>query len=332
MTVLVTGASGFLGGALTRALVEKGEDVRILVRTTSDLRHLADLPIDLALGDLEDQASLRRAVHGVRIVYHCAGLATDWAPWESFYRANVTGVRNLLEAVQDVSKLERFLHISTSDVYGYPRQACDESHPITPINLPYARSKSLGETAVWEWESNTGLPVTVIRPVSIYGPRSKDFVTEIATLMLKRQMVLLDGGDCRAGLLYVDNAADGIIQAAESPHTVGEAYNLRDETDETWGHYTKALAEGLGTGLPWIRLSGRVALGLAAASEAVYRVLRVKSRPLLTRHAVYVFIRDQGYSIEKAQRDFGFRSRVSFREGVRRSLDWFLSESCLAAD
>ena len=332
MTVLVTGASGFLGGALTRALVEEGEDVRVLARTTSDLRHLADLPIDVARGDLEDRASLGRAVDGARIVYHCAGLATDWAPWESFYRTNVTGVRNLLEAVQDVGELERFLHISTSDVYGYPRQACHESHPITPINLPYARSKSLGEMAVWEWQSSTGLPVTVIRPVSIYGPRSKDFVTEVAQLLLKRQMVLLDGGDCRAGLLYVDNAAEGIIQAAESPHTVGEAYNLRDDTDETWGRYTEALAEGLGAGLPWIRLSGRVALGLAAASEAVYRTLGIKSRPLLTRHAVYVFIRDQGYSIEKAQRDFGFRSRVSFSEGVKRSVEWFMSELGLAQD
>ena len=113
---------------------------------------------------------------------------------------------------------------------------------------------------------------------------------------------------------------------------MGEAYNLRDATDETWGRYTAALAEGLGAGLPWIRLSGRVALGLAAASEAVYRTLGIKSRPLLTRHAVYVFIRDQGYSIEKAQRDFGFRSGVSFSEGVKRSLEWFMSESGFAQD
>jgi len=327
MTVLVTGASGFLGGALVKALVGKGDDgVRILARETSDLRHLVGLPIEVSYGDLEDKARLVRAVRGVRIVYHCAGLATDWAAWESFYRTNVLGVRNLLSTVGGLSDLERFVHISTSDVYGYPVEACDESHPIVPIDLPYARSKSLGEMAVWDWQSSTGLPVTVVRPVSIYGPRSRDFVAEIAELLLRKQMVLLDGGDCPAGLLYVDNAAEGIIQAAESPHTVGEAYNLRDETNESWGQYIQALAEGLGTSLPWIRLSGWVALKLAAVSEAVYRTLRIKSRPLLTRHAAYVFIRDQGYSVEKARRDFGFRSRVSFSEGVERSLAWFKSE------
>jgi len=150
-------------------------------------------------------------------------------------------------------------------------------------------------------------------------------------LLLKKQMVLIDDGECPAGLLYVDNAVEGIIQAAESPQTVGQAYNLRDETNETWGEYVEALAWGLGTDPPWIKLPGTLALGLAAISEAVYSVLRVRSRPLLTRHAVYILIRDQGYLIGKAQRDFGFRSIVTFAEGVERSLAWFRSEAGRAA-
>ena len=327
MRVLVTGASGFLGGALTQALAQRGEDVRILARRTSDLCHLENLPIDIAYSDLDDKASLTLAVQGVRVVYHCAGLATDWAPWEAFYQTNVGGVQNLLGAIEEVGGVQRFLHISTSDVYGYPREACDESHPITNVGLPYNRSKCLGEQAVWNWYRKTGIPTTVIRPVSIYGPRSKDFVTEIADLLLKKQMVLIDGGECPAGLLYVDNAVEGIIQAAESPQTVGQAYNLRDETNETWGEYIEALARGLGTDAPWIKLPGMLALGLAAISEAVYSVLHVRSRPLLTRHAVYILIRDQGYLIGKAQRYFGFRSIVTFAEGVERSLAWFRSEA-----
>jgi len=331
MTALVTGASGFLGGALTQALVQRGEDVRILARKTSDLSSLENLPIDITYGDLEDQASLSSAVEGVRVVYHCAGLATDWAPWEAFYRTNVLGVQNLLAAVEEAGEVQRFLHISTSDVYGYPREACDETHPITDVGLPYNRSKCLGEQAVWDWYKKTGIPTSVIRPVSVYGPRSKDFVTEIADLLLKRQMVLIDGGECPAGLLYVDNAAEGIIQATESPHAVGQAYNLRDETNETWDEYIAALARGLGTDVPWIKLSGTLALGLAAISEAVYSVLHIQSRPLLTRHAVYVLIRNQGYLIGKAQRDFSFRSRVTFAEGVERSLAWFRSEAGMMA-
>ncbi len=331
MTVLVTGASGFLGGALTTALVRKGEEVRILARKTSDLSYLANLPLDVAYGDLADRASMIPALEGIRVVYHCAGLATDWAPWKAFYQANVVGVQNVLGAIEEVGGMQRFLHISTSDVYGYPREACDEAHPITDVGLPYNRSKCLGEEAVWEWYRRTGIPTTIIRPVSIYGPRSKDFVAEIADLLLKRQMVLIDGGECPAGLLYVDNAAEGIIQAAESPRAVGQAYNLRDETNETWGLYVHALARGLGTSPPWIKLPGALALGLAAVSEAVYHALRIRSRPLLTRHAVYFLIRDQGYLIGKAQRDFGFRSRVTFTEGVELSLAWFQSEAGRAA-
>lgn len=326
MTLLVTGASGFLGGALTRALVRRGHNVRILARKTSKLAHLYDLEYEVAYGRLEDKASLKLALEGIRTVYHCAALSTDWAPWEAFYRANVLGVRNILQAACEVGGVQRFLHISTSDVYGYPEQACDESCPLTDIGLPYNRSKVLGEKAVWDCHERTGLPVTIIRPVNIYGPRSKDFVIEIAGLLLKRQMLLIDRGDSPSGLIYVDNAAEGIIQAATAPNTIGQAYNLRDEANVTWAEYVEALARGLGMPRPWISLSGAWALAFARVFETIYRLLRVQSRPLLTRHAVYLFIRDQGYSIEKAQQHFGFRSKVSFARGMQRTLAWLESE------
>jgi nucleoside-diphosphate-sugar epimerase len=326
MTVLVTGASGFLGGALTRALVQRGQSVRILARRTSKLAQLDDLDLEVAYGRLEDQASVKLALDGVSVVYHCAALSADWGPWEAFYQANVLGVRNILQAASEAGGLQRFLHVSTSDVYGYPEEACDESHPLTDVGLPYNRSKVLGEKAVWECHEKTGLPVTIIRPVSIFGPRSKDFVSEIAGLLLKRQMLLIDRGASPSGLIYVGNVAEGIIEAATAPNTIGQAYNLRDEANVTWSEYVEELALGLGVPGPRINLSGTWALAFAHMFEAIYRLLRIQSRPLLTRHAVYLFIRDQGYSIEKAQQDFGFRSKVSFPEGMERTLAWLDSE------
>ena len=326
LTVLVTGASGFLGGALARERVRRGECVRILARRTSDLRRLQHLPVDVAYGCLDDRASLGPALQGVSIVYHCAALVTDWAPWKTFYGANVLGVSNMLDAARSTGSVRRFVHVSTSDVYGYPVQAADESHPVVLTRLPYQRSKSLGERAVWAFVEQTGLPATVVRPASIYGPGVTEIVTEIANLLLKRQMVLIDSGRCRAGLLYLSNAVDGIILAAHSPHTVGKAYNLRDETDETWDDYVGALAEGLGTRRPWINMPGSVALALGHLFEAMYRALSVRSRPLFTRHAVYVLMRDQGYPIMRGQRDFGFRSEVSFAQGMRQTVAWLDSE------
>ena len=166
----------------------------------------------------------------------------------------------------------------------------------------------------------------MIRPVTIYGPRSKDIVAEIAGLLLKKQMVLINHGHSHAGLLYIDNAVEGIIQAASSPITIGQAYNLRDETDETWKQYVDALADGLNTPRPTINLPAGLALVLARILEGLYSALHIRSRPLLTRHAVYISFRDQGYSIQKAQRDFGFQSKVIFQEGIMRTLAWLKSE------
>ncbi len=322
MTILVTGASGFLGGALAQALEQRGETVRILARKTSRLAILQDLPLEIVYGSLEERESLTPALRGVKTVYHCGGLSTDWAPWENFYHANVVGVKNMLDAALAAGTVERFLYISTTDVYGYPRQACDETHPITDVGLPYNRSKGQGEQAVWEVYHQTGLPVTILRPADIYGPRSQSFVVEIVDLLRQGQLPLFDGGRSHAGLLYIDNAVEAIIQAAASPHAIGQAYNLRDASDETWRVYFDALAAGLGLPAPRFSLPGGLALALARWFEIGARALRQKNRPLLTRHAIYLMIRDQGYPIAKAQRDFGFQSHISFAEGVARTIAW----------
>jgi nucleoside-diphosphate-sugar epimerase len=324
MTSLVTGASGFLGGRLTQVLVEQGEPVRVLARRRSDLRHLENLPIEVAWGNLEDIESIRQAAARCNVIYHCAGAATDWADWSTYHTANVVGVQNIVDTVARVETLERLVHISTSDVYGYPVRACDETNPLTDVGLPYNRSKIMGERIVWE-ASRGGLPVTILRPATIYGPRSKDFVFAIAALIMKSQMILTNGGRARAGLAYVDNAVDCIIRAAHAPHALGQAYNVRDEGDETWRRYVDTLAETLGKPAPRLSVPSGLAFILARLFERTYRTLRLKGRPLLTRHAVLVLCRDQGYSIAKAQRELDFTSKVAFEEGVRRSTDWFLA-------
>lgn len=326
VNTLVTGASSFLGGALASTLIRKGKNVRILARKTSKLGHLQDVPVEITYGSLEDQNCLFQALAGIDTIYHCAALSFDWGNWDTFYRTNVLGVQNLLRVAVKTRGIKRFLHISTSDIYGYPLIPSDESYPITDIKLPYNRSKGLGEKAAWECYKETGLPITVIRPVTIYGPRSKDIVAEIAGLLLKKQIVLINHGLSHAGLLYVDNAVEGIIQAAESPVTIGQAYNLRDETNETWKQYVESLADGLNVPYPRIQLPASLALAIAKVLEGLYSTFHIQSRPLLTRHAVYICCRDQGYSIDKAKRDFGFQSKVTFEEGITRTLNWLKSE------
>jgi len=314
--VLVTGASGFLGGRLAQILVERGEAVRVLARPTSDLRHLDGLPVEVVRGDAG------AAVQGVTHIYHCAGCSTDWAPWRDYYEANVAGVEELLRAAAGVTGLRRFLHVSTTDVYGYPLVPCDESHPILDAGLAYNRSKGMGETRVWEAARDTGLAITVVRPATIYGPRGKAFVTDLAKLIRQGLMAVIGGGRATGGFCYVDNVAEAMIQAAMASETAGRAYNLSDGTGVTWRQYVDALADGLGCRRPWIDLPVAAAFGLARAMEAPHRWLGVPGRPLLTRHAALLLGHDQEFPIERARREFGFRPAVGFEEGMRRSVEW----------
>ncbi len=322
MTILVTGASGFLGGALTKVLVEQGKNVRLLARKTSNLDHLKNLQVDVVYGDVRDKASLIPAFQNVTIVYHCAAISTDWAPWTEFYQTNVLGVQNMLDIAQTVKGLRRFLHVSTTDVYGYPNDPCDETYPIIDTGLPYNKSKGLGEKRAWEFTEKTGLPLTIIRPATIYGPRSKDFVLEIAKLLIKKQMMTVNKGNVFAGLLYIDNAVEGIIEAANSSQTVGKSYNLRDEKDKTWEEYTGALAKGLQVNAPRINFSSNFAVRIAYIAEMIHRVFRIRNRPILTRHAAYLLFKNQDFPIQKAQQDFNFQSRTSFSEGMKKTIAW----------
>ncbi|MEO8548913.1 MAG: aminotransferase class I/II-fold pyridoxal phosphate-dependent enzyme [Kofleriaceae bacterium] len=324
--VLVAGATGFIGSRLTEMLVDKGARVRVLVRPGTDRRRLAPLGVELVEGALEDTASLRRAVDGIRTIYNCTGLSTDWARWSAFEQTNVTGVKNLLEAAASGGSAERFLHLSTTDVYGYPVKACDETVEPRDVGLPYNRSKLLGEQAVLECHKQTGLPVTIVRPVTVYGPRSKDWVIEIGKLLRTGKMMFVDGGSSCAGFLYIDNAVDGIIAAATSARTNGLVYNLRDGSNETWRDYVDALAAGMKAKPVRKSMSSRLALGIARASEAVYGGLRVRARPLLTRHAVYLMSRDQGYGIDRARQDLAFTPSVDFDAGMAATLRWLESD------
>jgi nucleoside-diphosphate-sugar epimerase len=326
VTVLVTGASGFLGGRLAQLLVERGDQVRVLARASSALRHLSHLQIHIVRGDLGDAAALAEAMRGVRVVYHCAACSTDWAALKTYFSANVTGTQNLLDAAVRAGTVERFLHVSTTDVYGYPRVPCDESAALYDVGLPYNRTKIQGEETVWRAHREHGLPVTVVRPATIYGPRGKDFVVEIAKLLRQRMMMLIDGGRARGGFTYVDNVADAMMQAAESPATVGRAYNLCDETGTTWRDYTNALADALGYRRPRLALPFSAALAMGRAMEMPHGLLRLSGRPLLTRHAVHLLGQDQEFPATRAREDFGFAPRVSLAEGIARSAAWVRSQ------
>jgi nucleoside-diphosphate-sugar epimerase len=191
------------------------------------------------------------------------------------------------------------------------------------VGLPYNCTKIMAEEAVWREAVQASLPVTVIRPATIFGPRGKAFVTDIADLLRRREMLYVAGGRSTGGFLYVDNAVDAILAAAGSPTAAGQAYNLADGTEANWRDYVSALATGLGYRAPWINLSWKTAMVLARAMEAPWRWSRMlPGRPLLTRHAVFLLGRDQEFPTEKARKELGYSPRISMDEGIARSVAW----------
>ncbi|HWK44554.1 MAG TPA: NAD-dependent epimerase/dehydratase family protein [Stellaceae bacterium] len=322
MTVLVTGASGFLGRRLAEMLIERGERVRLLARPASRLDDLAGRVDGIDRCSFDDAAGLRRALGGIDIVYHCAGHAADWGSWDTFHQANVEAPRALLEAALAVGSVKRFVHVSTTDVYGYPVIAGDETMPPTDIGLPYNRSKLRGDRLALDFGAREGLPVTVVRPATIFGPRSKDWVVELCRLLRQRVVVTLDGGHTGAGLVYVDDVAEAMMRLAALPTAIGRAVNIVDPTRMTWRAYFDAMADGIGAPRPRINLNSRLALALAAVSEGVYRAFRLRYRPLFTRHVVLTLCRDQNYRVDALTALIGEFPIIGLREGLSRTIVW----------
>jgi len=321
MQNLVTGGTGFLGSHLIEALVARGELIKALVRPGSDIRLLERLGVERVTGDLGDTASLSAAVAGVDRVYHCAALASDWGSWVTFEAANVEGVRNLLGACL-ATNIEKFIHVSTTDVYGHPDHTANEQAPFRLRGWPYGDTKIRGEQLVWDYHCRYGLPVTVIRPAAIYGPRSPTFVGEIVDLLQKRQMMHIGTSIKPAGLGYVDNVVDLMLLAANTEASLGQAYNANDDSVVTWRTYINRLADMIGARHPRITVPHRIAYHLGWAMEGSYRLFKSDHRPLLTRMAVELFATDQSFPIEKARNELGYRPSVGFDEGMERVEAW----------
>ncbi|HEY0786503.1 MAG TPA: NAD-dependent epimerase/dehydratase family protein [Acidobacteriaceae bacterium] len=337
MAVLVTGASGFLGGRLVELLAARGERVILVARQSSRLTHLDHLTSDpsgqvvavrVEIGSWAEAVpeSLRAVLPEVTHIYHCAGCSTDWAPPETYYAGNVVATQSLLGVATQAPRLERFVHVSTTDIYGYPVIPGDETQPAVDVGLGYNHTKILGEQAAWA-AAAAGLPVTIVRPASIYGPRGTAFVTDIAKLLRERTMALVDGGRVPGGFVYVDDVAEAMMAAAESPATLGRAYNLSSLQGETWKQYCVGLALAMSVPAPWINLPFAVAMAVGTAMEAPHRYLRVPGRPLLTRHAVYLLGRDQEFPSSRAQAEFGYGPRVSLEQGIDRSAAWLRDQA-----
>jgi len=323
---LITGATGFLGGHLARRLVAEGYSVRCLARAGSDTTLLDALDVELAVGDLTEPASLERAVDGCGYVFHCGALVSDWATVAEITRVNVHGTRALLDACVHAS-VARVIHLSTTDIYGYPGlTAVEEDHVGNRFRNWYAQTKLAAEAEVRQAEQEHGLGVVILRPATIYGPGSTEVIGEIARAIVGGHMLLINGGRAVAGLCYVENVVDAVVLAARSDRAGGEAFNVTDGLGVTWREFADGLATGLGCSPPRWSLPFWLANAIGFALEHGYRILRrttgLKTKALLSRQAVAVLGIDQDFSNHKLRETLGWETRIDYATGLAQTVAW----------
>ncbi len=321
--VLVTGANGFVGATLCRKLVQRGDDVRGLVRQTSDLSLLEGTPVQRVIGSLEDQPSLVVATQDRDVVYHVAAAVTDWGTLEYFRRINVEGTRNLLE-VATKNRTGRFVYVSSVAVHSFiGAQNMDELSPQLPTPFPYCQTKREAEALVLEYHRQGLIPVTIVRPGDVYGPGDRVALLRLATLLEKGRMAHIGGGKKLGAFTYVENLADGLILAGTSDSAVGETYVITDGVRLTWREYFDKLTSALDVPRPRLSVNPTLAYVAASMLEFVYRLFRVSQRPPITRYLVAHLSRDFHFSVDKARRELGYEPQIGVDEAVRRTADWY---------
>jgi len=321
VTTLVTGATGFVGSAVVRRLLEAGHDVRALVRPASDRRNLSGLPVDVVAGDLRRSDSLSAALRGCDTLFH---VAADYRLWvrdeREMLAVNVEGTRRLMEAAGDAG-IRRVVYTSSVAVLGHKAvgtPADETTHArLEEMIGPYKRSKFLAEQIVRDF-ADRGLPVVIVNPAAPVGPR------DIKPTPTGRMIVEAAAGRMPAyletglNIVDVDDVADGHLLALERGR-VGSRYILGGD-NMTLCDILTAIARVSGRPAPRLRIPHGVALAVACGAEAGARLFG--GEPLATMDSVRMARRPMYFDSTKAKEELGFRARPA-TEALARAVAWF---------
>ena len=316
-TIFLTGATGFVGSHLARALAARGARLRILVRRTSNLSRLEQIDFDRVEGDLTDPISIASGMADVDYVFHVGGLIKALND-ETFIAVNGDGTKNVCAAAMaKAPRLKRFVYVSSMAAAGPgpPDRLIDEEMAARPIS-PYGASKRLGE----KWVQQFDFLWTIVRPPAVYGPEDVAVydLFKLAAFHIKARI----GSKGRASVVFVDNLVDGIIKAAVLPEAVSQIFYIADEVPFSRIELTDMVQQAVGTwGISiyvpqWIvRTAARIGEAVAKGFGRVAFFDRNKAQDLLTPN--------WACSIDKAKLLLGYEPLVSTEDGFARTAQWY---------
>ena len=320
LRVLVTGANGFVGSHLVEGLLDKGYQVRCLVRKTSNLKWLSGLKVEYAYGDISEKDSLKEAVRNVDIIIHSAGL-TKAKTREEYFKANAEGTRNLMETcLKENPKLQRFVYISSQAATGpgEDEQPKDEAAPCRPVSY-YGESKLEGEKIVTGYSSK--FPVTIIRPPAVYGPRDTDMLG-FFKVVKNGFRISFGKGESYISLVYVKDLVDGILLAAENTKAIGQTYFIADDRVYSWREAFHIIAGALNKKTVPLRIPKSIVFLLAFFSENFYRLIG-KTPAFNTQKAKEITQRYWGLNVSKAKSELGFIPKFTLERGAAETVRWY---------
>ncbi|MFQ5707711.1 MAG: NAD-dependent epimerase/dehydratase family protein [bacterium] len=322
MNVLVTGGRGFIGSFLVEQLLEKGYQVRCLLRNAENgLGWLQGLEFETSDGDMTDARSLEKAVAGVDYVFHLAALTKSSSKAE-FFRINVEGTRNLLRAVESRgSELKRFVLISSLGAAGPSRNGhpMKEQDPPRPIST-YGASKLESERVTLAFAD--AFPVSIVRPPTVFGPREKD-VLGYFKYIRNGWYPVLTGGPRYSSLIYVKDLVDGMILIAENEKAAGDLFFLSYDQYFSWDELGELIAKTLNAHPRRLAVPLFLALTVSLGFDVASRILK---RSTLFSLEKYRELKETHWICDstKARRLVDFRCQYSLEQAIEETAEWYL--------
>ena len=336
MRALVTGATGFIGGALAAGLAEQGCEVRVLVRAASrnklarpDRYHVIEADLDA------DADLLREAVTGCDVVYHAAAIRNRWGtPADEYRRANVEGTRRLLDA--STGQARRFVYVSSVGVLGYPGvQGIDETFPVhtNAGKADYHSTKAEAEQIVRA--RGAEIEAVVARPTITFGPDDADgMVTRLISMIARGSFVRVGRGENHVHLTYIDDMIRGLILAGSHPAAAGQTFILAGPRSIAVRDLVALIEQSLDLAPRAVYIPEAVARPLAWGVESLYRAASVLAPgwlgcPPITGDKIDTLCRNRGFSSAKAANLLGYLPRVDYAEGLGRTSAWMAETGLL---
>src|SRR6266699_4099774 len=321
MKVLITGATGLLGGHLLQELQQRGKQIRALVLPVENAEKLMAQGVEVVRGDVTDASTLAPAVKDREIVIHLSGMMGVDRRRADYRLVNVTGSENLYRAAQ-AAGVRRFVHTSSHTVYGlgYGR-FLNEKDALRPDPDPYSITKAEGDRLIRRLMLNSAVETVILRPGTFFGPGDRLHFGRMAQMMKDGKGIIIGRGDNALPFCYVTDVAQGFLLAAYHEKAPGNVYNISNDRPLTQQEIFNAIADDVvgkrpTRHLPYLPLYYG---GIVAEKTA----LITHTRPLVTRLGVMMFGTDNRHSIEKARSELGYEPQVDIREGIKLAAAWF---------